>query len=141
MDQDFQNLYSTERKVSDLSKYFSGLAIIISCLGLFGLTAFTVNKRKKELSTRKVLGASGVQIILLLYKDISKLVLISLLIGLPAGYIITSNWLAGFAERISIESWMFIVVGGTSFALMLIASGIQILKVLSINPAESLRAE
>ncbi len=141
LDDDFQKMYSTEKKVAVLSKYFSGLAIIISCLGLFGLTAFTVNKRKKELSTRKVLGADGIQLILLLYKDISKLVFISLLVGLPLGYIITSNWLAGFAERISIEPWMFIAAGGISFALMLIASGIQILKALSINPAESLRAE
>lgn len=63
---------------------------------------------------------------------------ISLLIGLPLGYIITSNWLAGFAKRISIEPWMFIAAGGISFALMLTASGMQILKALSINPAESL---
>jgi len=141
LDHDFQNLYSTERKMSALSRYFSGLAILISCMGLFGLTAFTVNKRKKELCTRKVLGASGIQLIFLLYKDISKLVFISLLIGLPVGYLITSNWLNGFAERITIQPWMFIASGGISFALMLIASGIQIFKALLINPAESLRTE
>ena len=141
LDQDFQNLYATERKMSVLSRYSAGIAILISCLGLFGLTAFTVNKRKKELSTRKVLGASGIHLILLLYKDISKLVLISLLIGFPVGYLITSNWLNGFAERITIAPWMFIAAGGMSFMLMLIASGIHIFKTLSINPAESLRTE
>jgi ABC-type antimicrobial peptide transport system permease subunit len=141
LDQDFQKLYSTEQKMSALSGCFSSLAILISCLGLFGLTAFTVNKRKKELSVRKVLGASEIEIILLLYKSISKLVVISLLIGLPVGYIITSSWLNSFAERISVGPWMFIMAGGISFALMLIASGIQIFKTLSINPATSLRAD
>jgi putative ABC transport system permease protein len=141
LDQDFQNLYSTEMRMSVLSRWFAGLAILVSCLGLFGLTAFTVNKRKKEICTRKVLGASKMQIALLLFKDISKLVLISLVIGYPLGYILGHNWLQDFAIRIDLEPWFFIVAGVLSFSLMLIASGIQVLKALSINPAEALRTE
>jgi putative ABC transport system permease protein len=141
LDEDFQKLYSTEMKMSVLSRYFAGLAILISCLGLFGLTAFTVNKRKREISIRKVLGATGMQIVLLLYRDISKLVLVSLLIGLPIGHLIASNWLDGFAERIDMEPWFFIAAGGLSYGLMLVASGIQVLKALVISPVESLRTE
>ncbi|MCA6370833.1 MAG: ABC transporter permease [Cytophagales bacterium] len=141
LDQDFQNLYATEKRISVLSHYFSGLAILISCLGLYGLTAFTVNKRKKEISTRKVLGASAFEITMLLYKDVSKLVLVSLIIGLPTGYFLANNWLEGFAERINLEPWFFIAAALLSITLMLIASGVQVVRALSINPAESLRTE
>jgi putative ABC transport system permease protein len=141
MDQDFQALYSSERKVSVLSGYFAVLAILISCLGLLGLTAFTVDKRKKEIGTRRVLGAEAIQIVWMLYKDISKPVLIALLLGLPVGYMLTHKWLESFAIRIALESWFFVVAGGISLTLMLIASGIHVIKALSISPAESLRKE
>jgi len=141
LDEDFQSLYASERRMSGLAKYFSGLAIFISCLGLYGLTAFTVNRRKKEISTRKVLGASGTQIILLLYRDISRLVIVSLAIGLPVGYLMARSWLNGFDLRIELTPWFFVLAALLSFGLMLIASGIQIIRSLSFNPSESLRAE
>ncbi|HDZ03423.1 hypothetical protein LCGC14_0266390 [marine sediment metagenome] len=141
LDQDFQNLYTSERKLSILSRYFAILAIIISCLGLFGLTTFTVNKRKKEISIRKVMGSTGYQIIILLFKDISKLVSIALLIGIPLCYYFTQDWLENFAERIDLDPWFFILTGGLFFILMILASGFQIVRTLSINPAKTLRDE
>jgi len=141
LDQDFQKLYATERKISILSTYFAGLAILISCLGLYGLTAFTVAKRKREISTRIVWGASRVQILMLLYKDISKLILVGLLIGLPVGYALSSNWLDGFAEKIKLEPWFFILAGGMSFFFMVVAAGVQIRKAMKVNLAESLKTE
>ena len=139
VDQDFQVIYAGERRLSRLSTYFAGLAILISCLGLFGLTAYTVAKRKREISIRKLLGSSGWQTILLLYRDISKLVLISLLIGLPISYLLASRWLEGFHLRVDLKLWFFLLAGGLAIFFMVIASGIQVIKVLSIDPAESLR--
>ncbi|ELR72276.1 putative transporter permease protein [Fulvivirga imtechensis AK7] len=141
MDQDFQRLYSGEKRMAILSRYFAGLAIIISLLGLFGLTAFTVHKKKKEISMRKVLGASSFQVVSLLYKNIVKLLLVALLIAFPVSYVLMSNWLDSYAVRVELEPWYFILAALLSFVLMLIASSIQILKVLSINPAEALRRE
>lgn len=141
LDQDFQKLYTSEMTLSVLSKFFAGMAILVSCFGLFGLTAFTVKKRKKELSIRKVLGSNANQIILLLYKDMSKLIVVALLIAVPIGYLLSSKWLQGYALRIELQGWYFIAAGGLMFLLMLLASGIHIVKALSINPAETLRKE
>ena len=141
LDRDFQKLYAGERKMSVLSRCFSGLAITISLLGLFGLTAFTVHKRKKEISTRKVLGASSFQIVLLLYKDIAKLLLVALVIAFPISYLLMSNWLASYTIRVPLAPWYFVLAAVLSFILMLVTSGVQILKVLSINPAQALRKE
>lgn len=141
LDQDFQKLYASEMTLSVLSKFFAGMAILVSCFGLFGLTAFTVKKRKKELSIRKVLGSNARQIILLLYKDMSKLIIIALVIAVPISYILTSKWLQGYALRIELQAWFFIAAGGLMFLLMLLASGIHIIKALSIDPANTLRKE
>ncbi|NAS30684.1 FtsX-like permease family protein [Flavobacteriaceae bacterium R38] len=141
LDQDFQLLYASERKLSILLRYFSILAIIISCLGLFGLTTFTVNKRKKEISIRKVVGSSSFQIITLLFKDISKLVIAALLTGIPICYYFTKNWLESFAVQIDLKPWFFIATGVLFFVLMIFTSGFQIIRTLSISPAETLRNE
>ncbi len=141
LDQDFQLLYASERKLSILSRYFAVLAIIISCLGLFGLTTFTVNKRKREIGIRKVMGSSGLQVILLLFKDVSKLVIVTLLIGIPICYYFIRNWLENFAVRIDLEPWYFIATGALFFVLMILASGFQVIKTLSISPSETLRNE
>lgn len=139
LDQDFQRLYSSERKLSILSRYFAIVAIIISCLGLFGLTTFTVNKRRKEIGIRKVMGSSGFQVIILLFKDVSKLVLVALFIGIPICYYFTRNWLENFAVRIDLEPWFFIATGVLFFALMILASGFQVIRTMSISPSEALR--
>ncbi|MFS4448464.1 ABC transporter permease [Maribacter sp. 2307UL18-2] len=141
LDQDYQSLYAAERKLSILSKYFAILAILISCLGLYGLTAFTINKRRREIGVRKVMGSSGFQIMILLFKDVSKLVLVSLFLGIPICYLLAQNWLENFSVRIDLEPWFFVVSGGLFFVLMIIASGFQVVRTLSISPSIVLRNE
>ncbi|MEL6923827.1 MAG: ABC transporter permease, partial [Bacteroidota bacterium] len=93
MDQEYAELYAAEQRVSGLSRYFAGFAILISCLGLFGLAAFTADRKRKEIGIRKVLGASPLQIISLLTKDFTRLVFVAILIGLPLAWYFTSHWL------------------------------------------------
>ncbi|WP_109299250.1 ABC transporter permease [Aquimarina sp. AU474] len=139
LNQDFQNQYSSERRLSVLSRCFTALAIIISCLGLFGLTVFTVNKRKKEISIRKVMGSSGSQITILLFKDVFRLVIITLLIGIPISYFWAQNWLENFAVRVDLKPWIFIISGLFFFVLVVLISGIQASRISSINPATTLK--
>jgi ABC-type antimicrobial peptide transport system permease subunit len=102
LDDDYQKQYVAEKRVAVLSRYFGGLAILISCLGLFGLAAFTAERRFKEIGIRKVLGASVSGVVLLLSKDFLKLVLIALLIAFPAAWWAMSQWLHGYAYRTTI---------------------------------------
>ncbi len=127
-DKDYQELYSSEERVSVLSRYFAVMAIIISCLGLFGLSAFTAEKRRKEIGIRKVLGASEMGIMYLLSSDFSKLVLVSNLIALPAAYYFMSLWLQSFAYKINLNWWMFIISGGIVLVIALITVGMQAIK-------------
>ncbi len=140
-DQDYQALYSSEEKVSILSRYFAGMAIIISCLGLFGLSAFTAEKRRKEIGIRKVLGASEAGIIYLLSGDFSKLVLVSNLIALPVAYYVMNLWLQSFAYKINLNWWLFIVSGGIVLLIALLTVGMQAIKAATANPVKSLRYE
>ena len=141
LDQDYQALYASERKISILSRYFAGLAILITCLGLFGLAAFTAERRLKEIGIRKVLGASNLGIVNLISKDFNRLVLVSLLIASPLSYIMVKKWLDGFAFRIELEPWYFI--GAGVFALLLAwgTVAVQALKATLANPVKSLRTE
>lgn len=141
LDEDYQLMYASEQKVSVLSRYFAALAIIISCLGLFGLAAFTTERRSKEISIRKVLGASAFALIQLLSKDFTKTVLLALLIGLPVSYLLTTYWLKAFAYHIDIHLWYFF---GAGLLVLLIAwstVGLQTLKATKVNLAQSLKDE
>ena len=140
-DKDFQELYSSEERVSVLSRYFAGMAIIISCLGLFGLSAFTAEKRRKEIGIRKVLGASEMGIMYLLSSDFSRLVLVSNLIALPAAYYFMSLWLQSFAYKINLNWWMFIISGGIVLVIALITVGMQAIKAATADPVEILHYE
>lgn len=101
LDEDYQAQYGAEMRVSTLSRFFAGIAILISCLGLFGLAAFTAERRRKEIGIRKVLGASEFRVVYLLSEDFSKLVLLAILIALPFSYVFTKQWLDNFAYKIS----------------------------------------
>ncbi|HYK46892.1 MAG TPA: ABC transporter permease, partial [Parafilimonas sp.] len=101
LDADYQELYSSEQRVAALSKYFAGLTIIISCLGLFGLAAFTAQKRQKEIGIRKVVGATTSRIVLMLSKDFLKLILVALVVAFPVSWWAMSSWLQSFAYRIN----------------------------------------
>ncbi|MFZ0454163.1 MAG: ABC transporter permease [Ignavibacteriaceae bacterium] len=141
LDKDYQALYESEERVSVLSKYFAGLAIMISCLGLLGLAAFTAQRRIKEIGIRKVLGSSEFGIIYLLSKDFSKLVLISILIALPLSYLLIKNWLDSFAYRISLSPWYFLSAGIITLLIAWLTVGTQAFKAARSNPSQCLRDE
>ncbi len=141
LDEEYQRLHVAENRVATLSKYFTGLAILISCLGLLGLAAFTAERRTKEIGIRKILGASVWSIVSLLSADFSKMVIVAILLALPLSYLITENWLAGFAYRIDLEWWYFVVAASITFLIAWSTVGLQTLKAASVNPTTCLRDE
>jgi putative ABC transport system permease protein len=141
LDQDYQAQYNAEKRVATLSKYFAGLAILISCLGLFGLAAFTAERRLKEIGIRKVLGSSVSGIVYLLSSDFTKIVFISILIALPASYVITKQWLGSFAFKIELEWWYFIGSGVTALLIAWLTVGMQAIKAARVNPVNCLKDE
>lgn len=141
IDEAYQKQYDSETRVSALSKYFAGLAIVISCLGLFGLAAFTAQKRRKEIGVRKVIGASVANITTMLSKDFIRLIFISLAIALPASWWLMSNWLQGFAYRISLTPYVFVIAAIAVMLITLFTISFQSIKAAIANPVKSLRTE
>jgi ABC-type antimicrobial peptide transport system permease subunit len=141
MDESYQSLYKAEQRVSVLSRYFAGMAIIISCLGLFGLASFTAERRKKEIGIRKALGSNVMQIMLLLSSDFTKLVLLSIILALPISYFLIDEWLTQFAFRIPLQIWFFIGAGLSALLIAWLTVGSQALRAARINPVECLRSE
>jgi putative ABC transport system permease protein len=141
LDAMYEKQYTSEIRVGILSKYFAGLAILISCLGLFGLTAFTAQKRQKEIGIRKVIGASVSSVVLLLSRDLFKQVLVAILIAVPLSWWAMSQWLNGFAYRISIDATVFLIAGFSVIAITLLTIGYQSIKAAFGNPVVSLRSE
>lgn len=141
LDEDYQAQYVAEHRVSVLSRYFAGLAIMISCLGLFGLAAFTAERRMKEIGIRKVLGASGYNIIYFLSKDFMRPVLISILIALPLSYVISVYWLNTFAYRIALQPWYFLGAGLLALLISWLTVGLQAFKAASVDPVQCLKTE
>lgn len=141
LDSDYQAQYAAEKLVATLSKYFAGLAIIISCLGLFGLAAFTAQKRRKEIGIRKVLGATVTNVVLMLSGDFLKMVLLSMLIAFPLAWWAMSEWLNGFAYHIHFGIEVLGIAGVSTLFITLAAIGFQAVKAALANPAGSLRTE
>ncbi len=141
MDDEFARIYSAEERTAELFTSFSILAVLIACLGLFGLAAFITEQRTKEIGVRKVMGASIPSILLLLVKQFSKWVLIANLIAWPVAYLGMSSWLENFAYRIDLGWTIFILSGLISLVVSIITVGSQVIKAASLNPAESLRTE
>ena len=141
LDNAYQAQYISEQRVSALSKYFAGLAILISCLGLFGLATFNVEARTKEIGIRKVLGASVSNVMIMLSKDFFKLVIISIMIAFPLAWWAMSSWLNGFAYKINIGATVFIVAFIAILLITLITVGYQAIKAALANPVKSLRTE
>ncbi|MFK5973103.1 MAG: FtsX-like permease family protein, partial [Flavobacteriaceae bacterium] len=134
-------LYESEKRVATLSKYFAGLATLISCLGLFGLAIFTAERRRKEISIRKVLGQSAAQVAVMLSGEFAKLVLISVLIALPIAYILANNWLSGFAYRIPLQLWYFLGAGLLALLVAMLTVGSQAINAANKSPIDGLREE
>jgi len=141
LDQDYQALYVSERQVSILSRYFAGLSILISCLGLFGLAAFTAETRLKEIGIRKVFGSSVFGIVRLLSGEFTKMILIAICIALPLSYLIAKTWLDDFAFRINLEWWYFFGAGLITMIIALFTVSFQSVKAAMSNPVKSLRSE
>lgn len=141
LDEAYQKQYETEVRVAVLSKYFSGMAIIISCLGLFGLATFTAQKRQKEIGIRKVIGASVSTVVLMLSEDFLKLVLIALLIAFPVSWYVMSNWLQGFSYRVNIGAGIFVLAGAATILITLLTISYQAIKAALMNPVKSLKTE
>ena len=119
----------------------SALSVLISCLGLFGLTSLSIVRRTKEIGIRKVLGASAGGITLLVLKDFVKLVMIAFIISIPFAWYSANKWLENFAYRINIEWWIFLIAGITAMLVALITVSFQAIKAAIANPVKSLRTE
>jgi putative ABC transport system permease protein len=141
LDADYAAMYAAEQRVSILSRYFAGLAILISCLGLFGLAAFTAQRRSKEIGIRKVLGASVGRVVILLSQDFLKLVGVAILIAFPVSWWIAQSWLSGFAYRISVGAGIFLLSGFTIILITLLTVGFMSVKAALKNPVNSLKVD
>jgi ABC-type antimicrobial peptide transport system permease subunit len=141
LDEEYAALYASENRVSVLSRYFAGLAILISCLGLFGLAAFTAQRRQKEIGIRKVIGASVARISLMLSRDFFRLVGIATLVAFPLTWWMMNRWLEAFAYRIHIGVDVFLISGGAIMGITLVTIGFQSVKAGRANPVNSLRSE
>jgi putative ABC transport system permease protein len=141
LDDDFQKNYVSDNRLSELVNYFTLVAILISCLGLFGLATFSAEQRSKEISMRKVLGASNRALVVLLSKDFLKLVFIAVIIACPVAWLAMNKWLQNFTSRIQISWWIF---GFTAIIVLLIAFATissQVIRAALVNPAKTLKNE
>jgi len=141
VDNDFDEIFKTETLTGSLAGVFAGLAVVISCLGLFGLAAYTAERRIKEIGIRKVLGASVAGLTGLLSRDFLKLVCISCVIAFPAAWLAISKWLQGYQYRVNIEWWVFAAAGFMAIVIALATVSFQAIKAALMNPVKSLRSE
>ena len=141
LDQSYQKLYNAENKAAALSRIFAGIAILISCLGLFGLATFSAERRTKEIGIRKVLGSSKWNIVLLLSRDFTKMVLAAIALALPVGYFMAREWLNNFAYRVDLEWWYFAFSGILALIVAWVTISVQTIKTANLNPVDSLRNE
>jgi len=141
LDEQFASLYNSEQRTGQIFTSFSIIAVIIACLGLFGLAAFTIRQRVKEIGVRKVLGASMGSITALLSKEFLKLIVIASLISFPITWYAMNKWLQSFAYRINIQWWVFILAGCIALLIAAITISFQSIKAALANPVKSLRSE
>ena len=141
VDDDYNRMYDSEMKTGKVFNVFAGIALLLACLGLFGLSAYTVKQRVKEIGVRKVIGASATSIVFLISNTFLKLVLIAFLIACPIAYWAMNKWLQGFVYRIDLSYWFFIVAGISAVVIALLTVSIQAIKAAVANPVKSLRTE
>jgi putative ABC transport system permease protein len=141
LDEQFQKHYEADTRVANIVTYATVIAIFISCLGLFGLTAFSAEQRRKEIGIRMVLGASQANLISLLSKDFLKLVLISVFIGTPLGWFVVNKWMENFAYRANISWTLFLFTTLGSLLIALLTISFQAIRASLASPVKSLRTE
>ena len=141
LDEDYKALYASEQRVSTLSRWFAGIAVIISCLGLFGLATFTAQKRQKEIGIRKIVGASIRQIVILLSAGFLKLVCIALFVAFPITWWILRFWLSTFAYRVQMGPGIFLMASGAILFITFLTISFQAVRAAIENPVKSLAAD
>ncbi len=141
LDEDFDRMYRSEERMFNILKYFAIMAIIIACLGLFGLASFTAEMRTKEIGIRKVLGATETNLTILLCKEFAFLVLLANIIAIPVAYYLLGGWLEDFAYRISLEWSYFLIAALTALLIAVLTVSYQAIKAALANPIKSLRYE
>ncbi|MCF2488287.1 ABC transporter permease [Dyadobacter sp. CY347] len=141
MDEDFNQVYRSEQRVGQIFVTFAVISIIIGCLGLFGLSAYTAERRTKEIGVRKVLGASVANIVTLLSKEFLRLIIIAILIGIPIAWFGMNQWLNDFAYHVDLAWWMFLAAGAIAITIALLTISFQSIKAALMNPVKSLRSE
>ncbi len=141
LDENFAKMYASEQQQGSIFTVFSCIAIFIACLGLFGLSAFAITQRIKEIGIRKVLGASVSQIVAMMSKDFLKLVIIAAIIAFPVAWFTMNKWLQDFAYRINISVWVFLIAGIAAAFIAFVTISFQSVKAGLSNPVQSLRTE
>lgn len=139
LNEDYQQKYLAEKRVASLSRYFAGLAILISCLGLLGLSAYTAERRVREIGIRKVMGATAGNIIWLLSRDFTRLVFIAILLAVPLGFWATDSWLDTFAYHVSLQWWVFVLAAGVMLLITWLTVGVQTFKAARVSPVDCLQ--
>jgi putative ABC transport system permease protein len=137
----FANMYAFEQRVGKIFAVFAGLAIFVACLGLFALAAFMAEQRTKEISIRKVLGASISSIFMLLTKNFVVMILISLMLATPLAWYFMQSWLKDFVYRTTIGWEVFVIAGASALLIALLTVSYQAMKAAVLNPADTLRSE
>ncbi len=141
VDEEYARMYRSETQLGQVMNLFAGIAIILACLGLFGLSSYIVQQRMKEVSIRKVMGASFWNLMQVLSGNFIRLIALSILMASPVAYFVMKQWLSDFAYRIDMQWWFFAATGGITLLITMITIGIHGIKAVSSNPVKSLRSE
>jgi putative ABC transport system permease protein len=141
LDHAYERLYTAEQRTKSVIEYFSYIAVLIACLGLYGLAAFTAESRRKEIGIRKTLGADIRDVVSLFTAGITRLILIANIIAWPIAWYLMTKWLDGFAYRTDLHWWVFLLAGSAALSIALLTVGIQAIKAATANPVKSLRYE
>src|SRR5690606_20024712 len=141
LDQKYAALYAQQEQLESAFSAFTLLSVAIAVMGLFSMSAYSIGLRQKEISIRKVLGASLPQLFMLLNSTFFRIFLLANLIGVPLAYILMNQWLATFAYRIDIHWWMFVIAGSTALLIAVLTVCWQTIRAAHANPMESLRDE
>lgn len=141
LDANFDKIYTTEIRQGAIFSLFAGIAIFIACLGLLGLSAFTISQRVKEIGIRKVLGAGTAGIVRLISMDFLKLVVVASVVAFPVAWYAMHRWLEGFAYRIPVRWWVFLVAGVVALLIAFVTISVQTIRAATANPVKNLRSE